>query len=188
MKTAIILHGMPSKESYLRVDREAQSNSHWLPWIQQQLLVNGVLAQTPELPEPYEPVYESWQSVFEKFDINEDTILIGHSCGAGFLIRWLTENKVKVGKVVLVAPWMDPHRQLKSGFYDFEIDAGISERVKSVTVFISEDDDQEMHATVQLLEKHVPKIETIRMNGKGHFTLGGMGTKEFPELKTVLLG
>jgi hypothetical protein len=37
MKTAIIIHGMPSTEEYYDVNRPASSNCHWLPWIQKQL-------------------------------------------------------------------------------------------------------------------------------------------------------
>ncbi|HSE56651.1 MAG TPA: hypothetical protein VLB02_01025, partial [Candidatus Paceibacterota bacterium] len=89
MKTALIVHGMPSKEEYFDREGKSPSNSHWFPWIQQQLLINGFLAQTPEMPEPYLPVYEKWCSVFEQFSIDEHATLIGHSCGAGFLLRWL---------------------------------------------------------------------------------------------------
>ena len=58
MKTAVILHGMPSKEEYFNESSPAQSDKHWLPWIQRQLIVNGIFAQGIEFPEPYEPVYE----------------------------------------------------------------------------------------------------------------------------------
>lgn len=108
MKTAIILHGMPSKKEYYNPSSKAQSNKHWFPWIQRQLILRDILAQTPELPEPYEPVYEKWCSIFDQFKIDEETILIGHSCGAGFLVRWLSEHKVNVSKVILVAPFLDP--------------------------------------------------------------------------------
>lgn len=187
MKSAIILHGMPSKEDYMNPNKDAQSNCHWLPWIQQQLLARGVLAQTPEFPIPYEPVYEDWKSVFERFEINETTILIGHSCGAGFLIRWLSESKRRVGKVVLVAPWIDLKKELKTGFFDFQIDSKLRELTESLVVFISDDDDQEMLTTVGILNASCPDIKIIRMKDKGHFTLKGMGTREFPELKNFLL-
>lgn len=87
MKTAIILHGMPSEEEYFNPDSSAQSNKHWLPWIQRQLILNKVLAQAIELPSPYQPVYKDWEDFFNQFKIDEDTMLIGHSCGAGFLVR-----------------------------------------------------------------------------------------------------
>ncbi len=85
MKYAIIIHGMPDKENYFDSKADSQSNCHWLPWLQQQLNINGILSQTPEMPEPYNPDYEKWRGVLEQFKINEDTILVGHSCGAGFI-------------------------------------------------------------------------------------------------------
>jgi len=109
MKTAIILHGMPDESEFKDPNREASSNCHWYPWLQRQLVLNGILAQTPEMPKAYEPEYDAWKEMFERFDTDEETILIGHSCGGGFIVRWLSENKDKrVGKVVLVAPWIDP--------------------------------------------------------------------------------
>ena len=187
MKTAIILHGKPSKEGYFNPARDSQSNSHWIPWIQQQLLVNGILAQTPELPEPYEPVYEEWKKVFEKFDIDEDTALVGHSCGGGFLARWLSENKAKVGKVVLVAPWLDPDHQLHTDFFNFEPSAEVPGQTGGLTILVSSDDDADIQASVGTLVAKWPDAQVVKTEGKGHFTLGDMGTREFPELKEILI-
>lgn len=39
-KSAIILHGMPSKEEYFSPAYASPSNSHWLPWLQKNLLIN----------------------------------------------------------------------------------------------------------------------------------------------------
>ena len=187
MKSAIILHGMPEEEDYRDPDADSQSNSHWLPWIQQQLIAQGVLAQTPELPEPYAPDYQNWKAVFEQFEIGPETMLIGHSAGAGFLARWLSEHDQPVGKVVLVAPWLDPHHEQGDNF-TFELDAAVPGRTQGVTIFISNDDDEEMYSAVSLLSGAWPSGCIIRMEHKGHFTLGDMGTREFPELRDVLLG
>lgn len=185
MKTAIILHGMPEESRYFDPSCEAQSNSHWLPWLQQQLLIKGILAQTPELPNPYRPVYKDWKRVFEQFEVTDETMLIGHSCGAGFLVRWLSEHNGPVGKVVLVAPWMDPHRTLPE-FFDFKIDKEVPKRVERIDIFISEDDDEEMHTTVRNIKEVWQRAPIHAMTGKGHFTLSDMGTREFPELLDVL--
>ena len=187
MKTAIILHGMPSREEYLNPNSEAQSNKHWLPWIQRQLIINGVLAQAIELPEPYEPVYKKWVKTFEQFDVNEETILIGHSCGAGFLVRWLSENKIKVDKVVLVAPYLGLDDRVKSNFFDFEIDPNISEKTNGLTIFTSNDDDDDILESVDKLKNNLENIEVIELKDKGHFTFNGMKTREFPELKDILI-
>lgn len=186
MRKAIILHGMPSKEQYLKVKGNAQSNSHWLPWLQQQLLLNGILAQTPEMPEPYAPVYEAWRKTFEQFDIDEKTDLVGHSCGAGFLVRWLSENKVKVGKVALVAPWLDPNKQLQSKFFEFELDKDFAARTSGVHQFVSTDDEKEMLTSVDML-RNLSDIKTHTFADQGHFTYGDMKTEEFPELLETLL-
>ncbi|MDZ7726682.1 MAG: alpha/beta fold hydrolase [Candidatus Campbellbacteria bacterium] len=190
MKKAIILHGMSdNKQSYYNPDGDAESNSHWLPWLQKQLIVRDVLAQTPEMPEPHMPNYEKWCSVFNQFKIDEETDLIGHSCGAGFLLRWLTENKQKVRKVVLVAPWVDPTNELgdQNTFFNFEIDAGLAERTSSVYIFNSSNDDEVIHESVKRILEKLPSAQLIEMKNKGHFTFSGMSTRKFPELAATLL-
>jgi predicted alpha/beta hydrolase family esterase len=178
MKTAIIVHGMPSQEEYFDIDFPSPSNSHWLPWLQKQLLCNNVITQTPELPKPYNPVYEDWLHVFEQMKIDEETILIGHSCGAGFLVRWLSENIVKVGKVVLVAPWLDPTCSLTTGFFTFSLGKDIVSKTNSISLFVSEDDDKEILDSVEKLEKEVSGLMIQKFSKYGHFTFSDMKTKE----------
>ncbi len=190
MKTAIILHGLPSKQEYFNPEGPSPSNRHWLPWIQHNLLINGVLAQTPEMPDAWQPRYEEWKKVFEQFPITAETTLVGHSCGAGFLIRWLSENKVTVGKVLLVAPWIDvdhEEREVVGDFCDFEIDPEIISRTAGVTIFISHDDDQSILKTVEVLEETLKGIDIKWFEDKGHFVLGDMGTDAFPELLQEIL-
>ena len=98
MKNAIIVHGMPSKEEYLDPKNVSASHNHWFPWIQRQLILHGILAQTPEMPTPYDAKYTEWAALFGQYEVNEETILVGHSLGAGFLVRFLSENNVKVGR------------------------------------------------------------------------------------------
>lgn len=187
MKTAIILHGMPSKEEYFDSMSPTQSNKHWIPWIQRQLILNGILAQTPEMPEPYMPVYEKWRSVFEQFKVDKDTVLIGHSCGGGFLLRWLSENKIRVGRVVLVAPWLDPAHELETSFFDFEIDRSLVERTQGVSVFISSDDDTVILDSVNRIKNLLPGVAMKEFSDRGHFTFGDMKTEKFPELSEILI-
>lgn len=187
MKTAVIIHGMPSREEYLNPANSSPSHNHWFPWLQRQLILNGVLAQTPEMPTPYEARYEEWRSVFEQFHVDEDTMLIGHSLGGGFLVRWLSENRTKVGRVVLIAPWLDPNKELTTGFFDFSIDHDLASWTKDITVFISDDDDQEELTSVETLKNGVSGLHIREFSGKGHFILQHMGTEEFPELRDFLL-
>lgn len=188
MKKAILIHGMPSKEEYMKPTVPAASNNQWFPWIQKQLSLKGIVAQTPEMPEPYRPDYERWKEVFEQFKLDEDTILVGHSCGGGFLVRWLSENNVKVGKVVLVAPWINPNSDEPApGFFTFQVDPNLTNKTKELHLFISSDDEQDELDTAKMLEEKVEGIKFHRFTDKGHFCVGfNLKNEQFPELLEVL--
>jgi hypothetical protein len=188
MKTAIILHGKPSKEEYLDPEKPSPSNAHWLPWLQRQLLLHRILAQTPEMPEPYEPDYKRWCAVFEQFPVGAGAMLVGHSCGAGFLVRWLSEHRLPVGKVALVAPWIDPHRNRARAMFDgLQIDAGLVSRTQGVRIFMSSDDGEEIQATAAELQSAIKGIDLELFRDRGHFTSGQMRTDAFPELRNYLI-
>jgi len=105
MVNCIIIHGCPSDKEKAMDPEERTYDKHWIPWIKRELSEEGMEVETPHMPEPWEPKYESFKQEFEKYDVNENTILIGHSCGCAFLVRWLGETKQKVKKLILVAPW-----------------------------------------------------------------------------------
>ena len=178
---------MPDEKEYFDSNSPAQSNKHWIPWVQRQLILKKILAQAVEMPEPYKPNYKKWCEVFEQFKLDQNTTLIGHSCGGGFLVRWLSENKnKKVGKVILVAPWIDPDRTMKSSFFNFNIDPALIKRTKGVTVFISNDKYKDVLETVGILKTAISGIKVIELKNKGHFTMSGMKTEKFPELLKAL--
>lgn len=188
MKTAIIIHGKPPKEEYLDLRENSPSNKHWIPWVQHQLNIKGVLTQTPEMPNPYEPVYEEWKLVFEQFNIDNNTSLIGHSCGGGFLIRWLSEQKnIMVDNIILVAPWLDLEHHLKTNFFNFTIDSNITDRAKKISIFYSTDDDDDILGSVNRIKNIIPSIYLKKFINHGHFTYGDMKTDKFPELVEEIL-
>lgn len=187
MKNAIIIHGMPSEAEYHEQGDKA-TQGHWMPWLKAQLETKGIETHLPEMPEPYAPDYEKWKAVFEQFPINEDTMLVGHSAGGGFLVKWLSENKVKVGKVVLVAPWVDPnHKWAHKMFTNLVIDENVAERTAGITEFISLDDDAEELETLRILKSKIKWLQVREFTDKGHFIEIHMHTKEFPELRDFLL-
>ncbi len=186
-KRAIILHGMPSEEEYRDYGHDSPSNAHWLPWLQRELCARGILAQTPELPASYDPNYGQWKVEFERQVVDENTILVGHSCGAGFLVRWLSESNQKVERLVLVAPWLDVERE-NGDLFDFLIDVELAEKTKKgVDILYSTNDGTSIQATLALLKKKLPNVRYHKFIDHGHFCLGDMGTREFPELLDICL-
>ncbi len=196
MKNAILVPGRPDKEEYYNPKIPTNSNAHWFPWLSKQLQVNDVFAVAIEPPKPYSPRYDVWKHEFERFDITTETVLVGHSCGGGFLVRWLSENKDKgVGKVVLVAPWLNPENNPASDtadFFDFEIDPDLVSRTAGVTIFNSDNDMETIHKSVQIIRDTVKDVECKEFHNHGHFCIGdypefNMPTLDFPDLLEELI-
>jgi len=186
MKNAILVPGMPYKEEYYDPQSPTNSNNHWFPWLSKQLQINDVFVVTIEVPKPWQPRYDIWKKEFERFDITPETILVGHSCGGGFLVRWLSENKDKsVGKVVLVAPWLNPENNPAfdtADFFEFDIDPDLVNRTASMAIFNSDNDEADIHESIQIIIDKVQGVQYKEFHNYGHFTLEGMNTVEFPEL------
>ncbi len=181
MKTAIIIHGRPEKDEYYDTSFPSPSNSHWLPWLQKELLCRDTLTQTPELPRAFAPDYDEWKNIFEQFAVDENTILVGHSRGGGFLLRWLSETKITVGKVVLVAPSILANPGVVTGFSEYNIDPTLESRTTGITVFYSTDDEDGILKSIEKIRSVLPAISFREFSDKGHFTSGD-GMDKFPEL------
>ena len=187
MKTAVILHGTCDRDEYFDSRYPAPSNSHWLPWLQKQLIMQGYAADTPEVPQSWQPDYKIWAETFTRHTLTPDSLVIGHSCGAGFLLRWLSENPVAIKRLVLVAPWLDPDRAKTNDFFDFAIDSGLTQRFE-VHLLHSDNDDPDINQSVTIIRSALPDIHYHAFSGQGHFTFADMKTIEFPVLRDITLG
>jgi predicted alpha/beta hydrolase family esterase len=190
MKNAIILHGSPGKKEYYSPAPKVRSasNSHWLPWLQRQLMLQDIKADTPEVMFPFKPDYELWRREVERFEIGPETMLVGHSCGGGFWVRYLSEHpELRVGTVVLVAPWLDPNGIRETDFFNFEMDPAIASRTGGLTIFNSTNDHEGIQWSVQILCNVLEGWNFRSFDNYGHFCLADMGTEAFPELLEELL-
>lgn len=186
MKNAIILHGMPSRREYTvaRAIGIKASKFHWLGWLGNQLRQNGYEVSAPEMPIPYNPQWKAWVKEVEKTKIGQDTLLVGHSCGAGFWIKYLSLHpELKVGRVVLVAPWIDPDGTETDGFFDnFQIDHQMARRTKGLVVINSDNDMGSVIKSVAQIREKINDVQYREFHKYGHFTLPQMRTRKFPEL------
>lgn len=183
MKNAIILHGRPGRKEYYDPQTPSASNYHWIPWLQKQLIVHDIKAYTPEVPQAYAPKYELWAKEVERFEIGPETTLVGHSTGAGFWIRYLSEHpNLEVGKVILVAPYLDVEKESIPNFFNLEIDRNMAARTKGLTVFHSDNDEPEMQITMKLLREKLKNFKYREFHNYGHFTHKDMKSSKFPEL------
>ena len=188
MKKCIIIHGCPSdKEKALNPEMRTY-DKHWIPWIKKQLIAKNIETENPLMPSPWQPDYEKFKNEFEKYNVDENTILIGHSCGCAFLVRWLGETKRKIFKLILVAPWKIPDEDddYRKAFYIYAVDETIKNRVDKITMFTADDEENDGKESLDIFHKALGG-EVIELNGRGHYTMNDMKTEEFPELLNVIL-
>jgi predicted alpha/beta hydrolase family esterase len=188
MKNAILLHGLPSKEEYYNPDRPSSSNSHWFPWLQKELMLKDIKADTPEVFQAFEMKWADWVTEVERFPINEDSFLVGHSMGGGFWVRYLSEHpEIKVAKVVLVAPWVNIDHEENTDFFEFTLNASITDQAKDFYIFASDDDGAEVQASVRYLIDKIPNARVKTFHEYGHFTQRTLKDNKFSELLETLL-
>ncbi|MCP4393881.1 MAG: serine hydrolase family protein [Alphaproteobacteria bacterium] len=80
-------------------------DENWLPWLAKNLKKEWIETTIPTFPTPDNQSLESWLDVMDKYvdEINENTILIGHSLGATFLLRLLEALDKPIKIAVLVS-------------------------------------------------------------------------------------
>lgn len=184
MKNVIIIHGCSST---LQESAEFPENKHWMPWIQKELIDRGIPTVVPLMPESWMPDYEKWKTEMEKQKINEQTTLIGHSCGCAFLVRWLGDSKQKIDKLILVAPWkIGTSSEAKKKFYEYPIDEIIKTRVNKIIMFTADNEEQDGKRSLEIFKDALGGT-VIELNGHGHYTAENMSTGEFPELLAAIL-
>lgn len=189
MKVVIVHGSSPNdKENIIKYNLLPQNKRGWIGWIKEELEKKGVRCVAPLMPENWEPVYENWKEEFEKIDINEDDVLVGWSSGGAFLVRWLGENNIKAGKLILLAPAI-AHGSLKSGimrdFHEFEINKEIKKRLNNIILIESDNDTEGILKSCKIYSEEF-SIKPIILKEKGHFTEHIMG-REFPELLSEIL-
>lgn len=181
MGNCIIIHGCPSSPTDMTFDK------HWIPWIQQALNARGISTTVPLMPTPWKPNYEEYKKEFEKQNIDERTILIGHSCGAAFLVRWLGDSKEKIDELILVAPWkIGTSNEEKKAFYNYPIDLTIKDRVRKIVMFTADNEHPDGKKSLQMFHDAL-EGKVIELNGRGHYTMEEMKTDEFPELLNEII-
>jgi len=80
MTNIILVHGTYSSPT-----------GNWLPWLKTELEKINCQVFVPNFPTPKNQSLENWLKVFDDYKqyLNQDTIVIGHSLGAAFLLSVL---------------------------------------------------------------------------------------------------
>jgi len=189
VSNVVIVHGCPTNKEKAADPAKRTYDKHWIPWLKEQLEKRGIKTDVPLMSAPWEPDYDSWKEEFNKLNINEKTVLVAHSCGGGFLVRWIDEERIKVKKLILVSPGKSgkARNEFKSNLYGNKTIKNIGKYVKEGIVIFTSNNDIEGHIEAAYeYEKELP-AKVIFLRNRGHFLEKEMGTKQFPELLNQII-
>lgn len=90
----------------------ASPEKNWFPWLKSQLEALGAQVDVPEMPDALSPDPEKWQQRLQQlpFDIDEESVLIGHSLGCVTVLRFL-QNKQQAVKGYILVSGFDEEQQ-----------------------------------------------------------------------------
>lgn len=134
----------------------------------------------PRMPNKTNARYNEWKIWFERMlpFMNNKVVLVGHSLGGMFLVKYLAENEFPkhISQLHLIAA---PHNKT-ADIGDFLIPdslEGISKQAKNIFLYYSQDDPIVPYGELKTYQKLLPKAKGIIFTNRGHFI-----QPDFPEL------
>lgn len=183
MKNALILHSAANT-----------SKGNWFPWLQKELEQMGYEVWLPDLPHADEPTLAEWKEYVlnnKDFVFGKETVLIGHSAGATFILGLLEAlpRGIQVQKAILVAGFMEEGENKKLHPFKKGLLKGFDWKKIQKSCrrfyFIASDNDPYLCGDdqAQILQDRLGG-EVVLMSGEGHFNIekGNTKYKQFPEL------
>lgn len=167
MKTAFIIHGFNGDTTYT-----------FGPWLKSELEKKGYNVIMPNFPIRSEASYNAWSNILSKYKnlFTEDTIIVCHSIGNPFIIKFISENNLFAKLYISVAGFCKlftvPDRDdLTNAFIDFQVpESNIEYFNTHIPVRYSIYSDNDHVIPFDILEDFVKQIKStpVFISGVGH--------------------
>ncbi|GHU08673.1 hypothetical protein FACS189431_5350 [Alphaproteobacteria bacterium] len=175
----VILHGT-----------EGTPESNWFPWLRKELEKRGHEVFVPKLPTPENQSVEKWCEALQKqtpWVFGKDTVLIGHSCGATYMLNILNRDRPEpIVASIFVSGFLhdlgnEHFDKLNHTFTHQDFDFTQIKKYAGETFVFAGDNDPyvPMSETEELTKKLGVKPNVIKNGGHLNSEFGYM---EFPEL------
>ena len=139
----------------------------------------------PRMPNSANSRYNEWEIWFERMFafLNNEVVLISHSLGAIFLLKYLSENTFpkQIKKLFLVS---SPYGENMADLAEFKPPESfdrLGEQIKNVFIFHSKDDMVVPFSEFTEIKKRLPRASAFVFEDRGHFN-----QEEFPELVELI--
>lgn len=166
MKKAFIVHGV-----------YGSPDENWLPWLKKELEKKGWKVFIPQFPTPEGHNLFNWLKVWKQYQeyMNEDSIVIGHSMGASFLLSVLEKLEKPIKAALFVAGFANllgvdkEIDELNKTFLDKRFDwERIRNNCQKFYIFQSDNDPYVAWGKAKELADNLG-VEMILVKGAGHF-------------------
>jgi len=177
------------------------NEGNWFNWIKEETQ-KSFDTIIPNFPNSTKPKLKEWIAEMEKYKskFDSNTILIGHSLGCPTICSFLEKNKIKVKKLILVAPCPSKYNEkdfeiikklgapkeeenaLKRYLEDLNINFNnVSKYADKIVLYLSKDDPYVDNFNFRLNEYSALNYEAKLFENFGHFN-GETGMGFFSEI------
>ena len=158
----------------------------WKEWLNE-VLGNEFEMFYPQMQNKLTSEYLEWKTWFEKLFpfLNDGVILVGHSLGAIFLVKYLSENDFpkKIRALFLVAAPFDNDEGKTMGSFTLGRDfSKLTNQVPEIFLYHSKDDPTVPFFDFEKYKEKLPQAKFFSFEDRGHFN-----TETFEELASQIL-
>ena len=164
---------------------KASPESNWFQWLKQQI---GD-AVVPRFPTPQGENLENWLKVLDEYDIDENTVLVGHSIGPAFILQKLQRMNKPVKGIVLVSGFVGEigipdYDELNKTFFENLDWEKAKANAGKITVIYGANDPYVPLNMLESVAKNLGVEPIVIQDGK-HLN-SEAGYTEFPEVLKIL--
>lgn len=170
----------------------ANSTSHWFPWLERELVNQGISVVSIEMPNSSHPKLDEWLwKLKEVVGVSTDrTFFVAHSLGCITLLHYVQQLKfcARAGGAVFLSGFAKPvpGLSLLDEFVKPAIDYRVLIERIGFRTMIAAQDDPIVPCTFSQELTHDLQARYIETDGGGHF-LGTDGFTEFPLVRDTLI-
>ncbi len=140
----------------------------WYKNTQSELENSGFEVFYPKMPNSHDASYQLWKQFFEVNivpKLSSESYLVGHSLGGLFLVKYLSEVKLQVKSLHLVAPAWDEGDFKQTQNWDT-----VAQNCESVYIWHSSDDQVVPINEAIKYQRFLPNSILFKLENKGHLS------------------
>jgi predicted alpha/beta hydrolase family esterase len=130
----------------------------------------------PQMPNESDPDYEPWKVQIKKelAALEGEVILIGHSLGSSFLLKYVSEEKIEktiAGIFLMATPYWGGDGWLYEGYEGIALPEDFASKLPSgapIFLYHSRDDGFVPFAHLALYAEKLPQATIREFDGRGH--------------------